>query len=153
MSELFPDPIPLDREYEALCLQAARTEFERTGDPQELLMIVAYIGRVAKLDEQVRPQRIAMLNDAFLRDHPFPLVTPSILFLPDPDLLIQAVRDYDDFDAGNDPYGEHDFGAFDWHDERVLWKIDYTHPETGYWEDLLSPDCQRVLTIMTSEDY
>lgn len=104
------------------------------------------------MSEQAPTPSIADLNDAFRRSGQF-LATPALLELPDQAGLFAAVVNYDDFDTGNDPYGEHDFGAFNWHEDRVFWKIDYTDPETGYWRDPLDPDCQRILTVMTAADY
>ncbi|WP_454762268.1 DUF3768 domain-containing protein [Caulobacter segnis] len=66
-----------------------------------------------------------------------------------------AVTNFADFPAGDDPYGERDFGAFDVEGVRLIWKIDY------YDLDLCmaSPDqadpavTERVLTLMLSEEY
>lgn len=95
---------------------------------------------------------IAALNDAFRQRGEF-FLTPGVMFLPDFAGLMQAVRIYADFTPDNDPYGEHDFGAFGWHDERVYWKIDYYDQTHTQGEDPLSPDCQRVLTVMLAEEY
>jgi uncharacterized protein DUF3768 len=103
------------------------------------------------MEESPTPS-IADLNDAF-RKTCEPFLTPGILFLPALDSLLQAVREYEDFTSENDPYGEHDFGALGWCDERVLWKIDYYDQTLTYGEDPLSPECQRVLTIMTGDEY
>ena len=62
---------------------------------------------------------------------------------------------YDDFDALNDPHGEHDFGAIDYCGAELLWKIDYYNDELAK----ASPDpadesvTARVLTIMLAEEY
>ena len=69
--------------------------------------------------------------------------------------ILAALRGYDEFDAGNDPYGEHDFGMITAQGREILFKIDY------YDQDLVrhSPDpsdpavTHRVLTIMLAEDY
>ena len=69
--------------------------------------------------------------------------------------ILTALRRYDDFDADNDPYGEHDFGMITAQGHEILFKIDY------YDQDLVrhSPDpsdpavTHRVLTIMLAEDY
>ena len=95
---------------------------------------------------------IADLNDAF-RKTCEPFLTPGILFLPALDSLLRAVREYEDFTPADDPYGEHDFGTLGWCDEWVLWKIDYYNQTLTYGEDPLSPECQRVLTIMTGDEY
>jgi len=36
-----------------------------------------------------------------------------------------AVRSFAEFSLDNDPYGEHDFGAFTVGEETLCWKIDY----------------------------
>ena len=39
--------------------------------------------------------------------------------------ILEAVGKFDGFDADNDPYGEHDFGALQVDGERLFFKIDY----------------------------
>ena len=69
--------------------------------------------------------------------------------------IITKVRNFDTFDENNDPYNEHDFGAFDYKGRRIFWKIDYYDQEFLY----LSPDVSnprltnKVLTIMYAEEY
>ena len=69
--------------------------------------------------------------------------------------IITKVRTFDTFDENNDPYGERDFGAFDYKGKKIFWKIDYYDQEFLY----LSPDVSnprvtnRVLTIMDAEEY
>ncbi|MBR1915712.1 MAG: DUF3768 domain-containing protein [Alphaproteobacteria bacterium] len=69
--------------------------------------------------------------------------------------IITKVRNFDTFDANNDPYNEHDFGAFDYKGRRIFWKIDYYDRKFLY----LSPDVSnprvtnRVMTIMYAEEY
>jgi hypothetical protein len=65
--------------------------------------------------------------------------------------LLDVVRDYSDFSEANDPYGEHDFGSFDWSGEQLFWKIDYYDPELKRYADPLSDECTRVLTICWPE--
>ena len=73
----------------------------------------------------------------------------------DLEAIITKVRTFDTFDENNDPYGERDFGAFDYKGKRIFWKIDYYDREFLY----LSPDVSnprvtnRVLTIMYAEEY
>ena len=68
---------------------------------------------------------------------------------------MQAVRDFHDFDEGNDPYGEHDFGVFKIDGQTLFWKIDYydaahehgsAHPEDA-------GKTRRVLTVLLAEEY
>ena len=68
----------------------------------------------------------------------------------------RSVRAFDTFTEANDPYGEHDFGAFD-HPlaGKVFWKIDYYDADLAFG----SPDPQdpvltrRVLTVLLAEEY
>lgn len=67
----------------------------------------------------------------------------------------KAVASFDAFDRENDPYAEHDFGAFDIDHQKLFFKIDY------YSLDMKShsPDksdvgvTHRVLTIMLASEY
>jgi hypothetical protein len=95
----------------------------------------------------------ADLNDAFRRSGDGVVATPGVAALDSLDGLLEAVRDYDDFTPDNDPYGEHDMGKLEWEGEDVLWKIDYFDQDMQYWEDPLSLDCQRVLTLMWASEY
>ena len=72
--------------------------------------------------------------------------------LPD---VLAAVCSFDEFNADNDPYGEHDFGSFELHGEKLFWKFDYYDLALSF----ASPDPSdpsvtvRVLTIMLAEEY
>ncbi len=106
-----------------------------------------------------RVDRIRALNDAFRTSLTGGRVmfTPGVAALGDAaqQQVIEALRRYDDFDADNDPYGEHDFGMIVAQGHEVLFKIDY------YDRDLVhhSPDAAdpavttRVLTIMRADEY
>lgn len=69
--------------------------------------------------------------------------------------ILHAVATFDGFDADDDPYGEHDFGAVSVDDERLFWKIDYYDRSMQH----ASPDpadaavTERVLTIMLADEY
>ena len=69
--------------------------------------------------------------------------------------ILQGVAAYDDFADGNDPHGEHDFGAIIFSGQKIFWKIDYYDNNMQYG----SPDpanasvTSRVLTIMLSDEY
>ena len=86
------------------------------------------------------------------------MLTEGISSLPGDvvEALLTEVRTYDRFTPDDDPYGEHDFGAFDQHDAgRVFWKIDYCDPSmTAGSADPSDPKSTvRVLTIMLAEEY
>ena len=67
----------------------------------------------------------------------------------------ECVERFNDFSEDNDPYGEHDFGAFDFEGQRIFWKVDCYNKTL----DCASPDptdpsvTVRVLTIMLASEY
>jgi len=67
----------------------------------------------------------------------------------------RAVANFSDFTASNDPYGEHDFGAFSLCGSQIFFKIDYY--DLSFEGAALDPadeaTCARVLTIMLAEEY
>lgn len=83
------------------------------------------------------------------------LVTPGVRALDRLPDVLAAVRGFDDFHAGNDPYGEHDFGSVELFGEKIFWKFDYF----GLTLTFASPDPSdpsvtvRVLTIMLADEY
>lgn len=103
--------------------------------------------------------RIRALNDAFRRSFSGGrvMMTPGVSALgyEDQAAIFQLVRTFEDFDGDNDPYGEHDFGAFDYRGQRYLWKIDAYDQFLKYGsEDPADPDVTtRVLTIMRADEY
>lgn len=68
--------------------------------------------------------------------------------------LLRAVRDFDAFDRGIDPYGEHDLGLFDFEGTPCMWKIDcYNLALSAGAEDPSNPfQTVRVLTIMRADE-
>lgn len=69
--------------------------------------------------------------------------------------ILAAVRCFDHFDAGNDPYGEHDFGSVTHDGRRLFWKIDcYDRTFTAASPDPADPAVTaRVLTVMLADEY
>ncbi len=69
--------------------------------------------------------------------------------------VLRAAAAFKDFNADNDPYGEHDCASFDVHGVRCLFKIDY-YDLNLEWH---SPDptdpkvTRRVMTVMYARDY
>ena len=68
---------------------------------------------------------------------------------------LQRVATFDEFDADNDPYSEHDFGSFELCNREFFWKIDYYDKELQFGsEDPADPEkTTRVLTLMLAQDY
>ncbi|MBS0251609.1 MAG: DUF3768 domain-containing protein [Proteobacteria bacterium] len=69
--------------------------------------------------------------------------------------LLDLLRRYNQFDEGSDPYGEHDFGAFDHGGQKFFWKIDcYDLSMQFHSEDASDPNkTVRVLTLMLACEY
>jgi len=106
-----------------------------------------------------RVMRIRSLNDAFRRTFigGRVLTTRGVLQLDQASYvtLLNRVHSYEDFDAGNDPYGEHDFGVIDHDGRRIFWKIDYYDVTFTYGStDPADPAVTgRLLTIMLAEEW
>ena len=68
---------------------------------------------------------------------------------------LDAVRTFDAFSTDNDPWGEHDFGAFELDGEKLFWKLDmYDRSMTmGSPNPANEAETCRVLTIMLAHEY
>jgi hypothetical protein len=110
-------------------------------------------------DTTQRSREIAALNDqartSFTGCRLF--ITCGISELPEliQDQILRKVRAFDTFTPDNDPYGEHDFGAFDHGGERIFWKIDYydTELENGSPDPADPEVTTRVLTILLADEW
>lgn len=104
-------------------------------------------------------ERIRTLNDE-LRQHLLgggAVMTPSIAALGSEAVhrLIQTIALFDDFCTENDPYGEHDFGSFQFEGKHVFFKIDYYDKELNQSSaDPADPSVtERISTIMLADEY
>lgn len=107
-----------------------------------------------------RAQQIAQQNDAFrtaLGKHPaLPgqvVATQGVAHRQDQGVIIQKVREFNDFNEENDPHGEHDFGSFEIGDDQFFWKIDYYDSKECEYGAADALNSYRVLTIMLAEEY
>ena len=104
---------------------------------------------------------IANLNDAFRQGQAnIPgkrLMTQGISSYPPEDIqaIVQKVRTFNIFTEENDPYGEHDFGSFEYKGTKIMWKLDYydTTLTKGSEDPTDLTKTIRVLTIMLSSEY
>ena len=107
----------------------------------------------------LRTSAIRGLNDAFRSTFigGAVMITPGVgaLTADTRAQLLHQIRHFDEFEAGGDPYGEHDFGAIELESTRFFWKIDYYNRELdGGSEDPADPaKTARVLTIMLASEY
>ena len=69
--------------------------------------------------------------------------------------ILERVLNFNDFNKGNDPYQEHDFGKFEHKGEKIFWKIDYYAPDMNYASEDPSDPAKtiRVLTVMLADEY
>jgi uncharacterized protein DUF3768 len=69
--------------------------------------------------------------------------------------ILDAVRAFDAFDAGNDPWGEHDFGSLKVEDKWVFFKIEYFDlTRAMHAEDPAdATTTERVMTVMLASEY
>jgi hypothetical protein len=102
---------------------------------------------------------IRALNDRFRQNLTLgtAVITPGVAALGGDVVqdILRAVASYDDFSPGNDPYGEHDFGALEIAGERIFWKIDYYDKAlNAHSPDAADPTVtQRVITVMLAGEY
>lgn len=103
-------------------------------------------------------RRIRALNDRPRRTFTGGLlmVTAGVQTLTEADRaeLVRRVQTYDDSGAGNDAYGEHDFGRVIVGAAGYFWKIDYY--DAGLSHGSPDPDetvTRRVITIMREDEY
>lgn len=120
---------------------------------------IAVDGDDARLQQIDRVARIRNLNDRARATLAFRsvLVTVGVSSLHEEatTAALAKVRDFDAFNAGNDPYGEHDLGSFKLGGERLFWKIDYYDRNLSAGSpDPADPSVtSRVLTIMLASEY
>ena len=104
-------------------------------------------------------EKIKQLNDAFRKSFSGGRVvlTCGIASLPlvQQNEVINKVKKFNDFTEDNDPYGEHDFGCFDYRGKQIFWKIDLYDLNYEFYSPQPDDETQTnpVLTIMFAEEY
>ena len=100
---------------------------------------------------------IATLNDAQRRALIGVMCTASVDALPPAERaeLLLRLQAYNEWEPGNDPYGEHDFGTLGVNGHRYFFKIDYFDLElTGHSPDPADPAVtRRVIMLMRADEY
>lgn len=111
----------------------------------------------------MQTNKIAELNDK-LRQNIFTpmeygtiIITNGVSILPIQEqiIIMNLVKDFNRFTAGNDPYGEHDFGKVSLNGIDYFFKIDYYDNDLTYGSENPSDNSitKRVLTIMRADEY
>ena len=69
--------------------------------------------------------------------------------------ILDSVKMFNDFNQGNDPYNEHNYGSFEYDGERIMWKIDYYDRDLRYYSDDPTDITKtiRVMTVMLAKEY
>ena len=106
------------------------------------------------------PKRVRELNDRF-RIHGLGrgsiVITSGIQAEGDAFLkqAVSAVQAFSDFTEDNDPWNEHDFGAFEVLGQKIFFKIDYYAPDLSAGSENPANEglTHRVLTIMLASEY
>ena len=111
------------------------------------------------IDNPESSAKVRQLNDAFRRTLTggTVLMTAGVVALgADAQAeMLAKVQAFDAFNADNDPWAEHDFGAIEVAGERIFFKLDYFDLTRAYHSsDPADPDVtERVLTIMLASEY
>ncbi|MGO4524965.1 DUF3768 domain-containing protein [Microvirga sp. 2MCAF35] len=103
--------------------------------------------RLRNLNDRLRKDRI---GGRVVMTHGIAALGPLLVLKID-----QAVRAFDAFTPGNDPYGEHDFGSLTVEGHVVMFKIDAYDLDLQYASpDPTDPDVTcRVMTLMLAAEY
>ena len=117
---------------------------------------IEYTRKVADLNDQLRKD---MFTGNMLKKHNLKnkiVLTPGIagLNLIDKEKVFASVKYFGNFTKNNNPWGEKDFGSFNFKKETFNWKIDYYDNDMKYHSpDKTDPNkTVRVLTIMKAEE-
>lgn len=115
---------------------------------------------MTQLQQSKATQRIAALNDRCrtalgVGGRLIQTAGIAALSAADQSAIRERVERFDAFTPENDPHHERDFGAIEYRDLRVFWKIDYyDRTGTAGSEDPSDPSqTLRVLTIMLASEY
>ena len=111
--------------------------------------------------QSAQAQRIRELNDqlrtTFFQRHGRVLITSGVdaLDVEKKVRIIAKVKAFDEFEPGNDPHREHDFGSFELVNRTFFWKIDYYDERCEFGSEDASDAKRttRVLTLMLATEY
>lgn len=105
------------------------------------------------MNQEERFKEMARRNDVARQLGLNVVVTKKAAELPNTEKMLYKIRSFNAFSKRDDPYGWHDLGKFIWHDQIVLWKIDYFDSELKHFVDPLSDECKRLVTVMLASEY
>lgn len=115
---------------------------------------------IACAESLIRLQRIRKLNDLSrtamgIAGRVYQTAGISALSEADQSAIRERVERFNGFTEDNDPYGEHDFGAFEFKGQKIFWKIDYYDRtlEQGSPDPADPKATCRVLMIMLADEW
>jgi hypothetical protein len=104
-------------------------------------------------------ETVRALNDGLRRDFSLgrAIITTGIAALGAEAVarIVKTIAVYDDFCNANDPYEEHDFGAFEVDGSTIFFKIEYYDKTLSHHSPAPSDPSvtERVITVMLAEEY
>ena len=106
--------------------------------------------KIAELNDKLRQNIFHSGKDKVVLAHEF-----SLLPFDEQLRILTKVKEFKDFNEGNNPYGERDFGKIEHNGEDYFFKIDYYNLDMDACsDDASNPDITiRVLTIMRADEY
>ena len=113
--------------------------------------------KIAKLNDKLRSSISYPFSFANDQKDQFVLTQGIVDSFNDGEIttLFHDIKTFDNFNDGNDPYQERDFGTLKAKGRTIFWKIDYYDNNLEYH----SPDntdpkqTKRVMTVMLSNEY
>ena len=121
---------------------------------------ISQAGRIAQLNDRLRARVGIPVFQGLEAAHLGTVVMTQGIMALEPQHIIEAwkqVREFDAFNADNNPFGERDFGAVDLPGApRIFWKIDYyadANMDAGSDDPADPSKSFRVLTIMLASEY
>lgn len=110
-----------------------------------------------QVDEVMKKEKIVKLNDWLRKEGRGGKViaTAGVYSSGDTKEILNAVRNFDNFNDSNDPYGEHDFGKVTVNGNDYFFKIDYYDKRHSCMSEDPSDQTKtnRVMTIMKASEY
>ena len=103
-------------------------------------------GKNTNLSETAQRYDRLRMSIPFVRPPDTLVVTGGLAaaFPDDLPSILTKVKEFSTFTEDNDPWHEHDFGAFEFKGEKMFWKIDDYNGNEGY---------ELVLTVMLASEY
>ena len=101
---------------------------------------------------------IQLINDNFRKTFQGGKVvlTRGIRALPKMEIaeIMLKVSKFNDFTVANNPYDENDYSSFEYHGNKIIWKIDYYDKNYEYASENPADvsKTNRVLTIMLADE-